>query len=412
MRSWLGRRTFSTSAAVVTGLLALASVTPASAQQPKPAPTAKPAAAPAKPADKPAAGATGGDKAAGGDAKAAAPAAGDKAGAKPADKTAAKPADKPAKPLTEKQKKDRAPKAYKEAEAKFEKQDYAGALELYREADTLVPGARPKFKIATTLDKLGNVTEAVGAYQAFLDSKPDPEKLKDLIAEANTRMEALKKTPAKVKVVTAGPETPAAVKLTVDGVEQPAGAGNELALAPGKHKIEAKAEGFDPATQEVEVTYAETKEVSLTLNKTPPPPEPVAVTPPPPPPAATTEAPPPPPPAAPRSKVPAFVTLGFAGAGAIVGTIFGVMALGAKSDFDAKPTTENADRADRNALIADMSFAVAITFGVTGAVLLFSKDTTEEPKAAGAPPKTAPRRAFITPYVGPTGGGAAAKLTF
>jgi hypothetical protein len=408
MRSWLGRRTFSTSAAVVTGLLALASVTPASAQ-PKPAPTAKPAAAPAKPADKPAAGATGGDKAAGGDAKAAA--TGDKAGAKPADKTAAKPADKPAKPLTEAQKKARAPKAYKEAEAKFEKQDYAGALELYREADTLVPGARPKFKIAATLDKLGNVTEAVGAYQAFLDANPDAEKMKDLIAEANTRMEALRKTPAKVRVMAAGPEATAAVKITVDGVEQPAGAGNELALAPGKHKIEAKAEGYDPATQEVEVTYAETKEVSLTLNKTPPPPEPVAVTSAPPVMTTPVEAPPPPK-EAPRSKVPAYVTLGFAGAGAIVGTIFGVMALGAKSDFDAKPTTDNADRADRNALIADMSFAVAITFGVTGAVLLFSKDSTEEPKAAGAPPKMAPRRAFVTPYVGPTGGGAAAKLTF
>src|SRR5688572_455788 len=94
MRSWSGRRMIPTSVAVVSGLLALASVSPALAQQPKPAaaPTAKPAAAApaasAKPADKPAA-APG--------KPAAAPA--DKAAA---DKTAAA---KPAKPLTEKQKK-------------------------------------------------------------------------------------------------------------------------------------------------------------------------------------------------------------------------------------------------------------------------------------------------------------------
>jgi hypothetical protein len=61
-----------------------------------------------------------------------------------------------------------------------------------------------------------------------------------------------------------------------------------------------------------------------------------------------------------------------------------------------------------------MSYAVAITFGVTGAVLLFSKDTPEEPKAASVTtkPSTAPRKAFVTPYAGPNGGGAAALITF
>lgn len=241
--------------------------------------------------------------------------------------------------------------------------------------------------------------------------KPDAEKQKDLIADANARITELKKTPGKVKL-TISPAAPAGMKVLVDGAEQPMAAGNELSLAPGKHTVTVQAEGFETATQEVDVTFAETKEVPLTLTKKaepPPPPPPVAVAPPPPPPPE--EAPPPPPP--PRSKVPAYVTLGLAGAGAIVGTIFGVQALGAKSDFEATPTTELADRADRNALIADMSYAVAITFGVTGAVLLFSKDTPEEPKAASTQTtKTAPRRAFVTPYVWPTGGGAAAHFTF
>jgi hypothetical protein len=179
------------------------------------------------------------------------------------------------------------------------------------------------------------------------------------------------------------------------------------------------ADGFDPASQEVDVSFGETKDVKLTLNATPPPP--MAAAPPPatgapaPPPAAPLAAPPPP---APRSPVPAFVTLGLAGAGAIVGTIFGISALSAKSKFNDSPTTENADKTDRNALISDMSFAVALTFGVTGAVLLLTNDAPPpEAKAAhrSLPQKTAAKsgpRGFVAPFVAPTGGGAAAFLRF
>ena len=89
--------------------------------------------------------------------------------------------------------------------------------------------------------------------------------------------------------------------------------------------------------------------------------------------------------------MPAYVTLGIAGAGAVVGTIFGLKALSAKSDFDDTPTRELADDTERNALIADMAFGVAITLGVTGIVLL----TTDEEAAAGSPLQVgaAPREA-------------------
>ncbi|HVK69482.1 MAG TPA: PEGA domain-containing protein, partial [Polyangium sp.] len=115
------------------------------------------------------------------------------------------------------------------------------------------------------------------------------------------------------------------------------------------------------------------------------------------------------PPPAPKSYVPAYVTLGLAGVGAVVGTIFGVSALGAKSDFEANPTVDNADKTDRNALIADMSFAVALTFGVTGAVLLFGGD--DKP----AQQQTATTKLYkpvIAPFVGPTGGGGVAMFRF
>ena len=107
--------------------------------------------------------------------------------------------------------------------------------------------------------------------------------------------------------------------------------------------------------------------------------------------------------------VPAYVTLGIAGAGAIVGTVFGVKALGAKEDFNKTPTTELADDAERFALICDMAFGVAITLGVTGVVLLTSDD---EPAAAQKQTPAKAARLEVAPYVGKKSGGASAKLSF
>lgn len=392
-------------AAVLSGLLALASASPAQAQG-KAAPTK--AAAPAK-------------------AAAAAPA-----------KAAAAAPEKAAKPLNDKQKKDQARKLYKDAEDKFKAGAYAEALDMYKQAEDLVPVAATKYKIAVSLDKLNRPIDAVVAYQLFLDSKPDPDKMKDAVAEATARVDALKKTPGKVRLTTE-PSNPPNLKVVIDGAPaqggSPASSGGQDAAAPpalvprnsldfsvppGHHKIDATADGFDPSSQEVDVGFAETKEVKLTLNATPPPPPPpVAVVVAPPPPVA----PPTPPPPPPRSNIPAYVTLGLAGAGAIVGTIFGVSALGAKSAFNTEPksknaTIENADKADRNALISDMSFAVALTFGVTGAVLLLTNDPAPEPPKAAlhvTPQKKTAKsmpRGFVAPFVTPTSGGAAAFLKF
>jgi hypothetical protein len=440
----------SSTAAVLTGLLALTTALPAQAQgTPAGKAPAKPAAAPAKPAAAPA-------KPAAAPAKPAA-AAGPKVVARPTAAKAPVAAKAPAapKPLTDKQKKDLAKKNYKDGEALFKDAKYAEALEHYKVAEDAVPIGATKLKIAICLDKLGKVQESVAAYQIYLESKPDAVKAKDQIADSTTRIEALKKTPGKVRIAT-DPSSPPNLKFAIDGAAPvagvavaapvappppppaapvaptaagaapaPAGAGvaapttavappapmafnGEFAMAPGRHKITATADGYDPTAAELEVSFAETKDLKLVLNATPPPP-------PPPPPVAVEPPKPPPPP--PRSNVPAYVTLGLAGAGAIVGTIFGISALGAKSDFKTNPTTDNADKTDRNALIADMSFAVALTFGVTGAVLLLSNDTPTETKAAtnGAPRKpvkTAMPRGFVAPYAGPTGAGAAAFMTF
>ena len=419
----------STSAIVVSGLVALASIAPAHAQT---KPGAKPAAAaPAKGGAKPAAAKP--------DPKAAKPAAAkpdpkaakpDPKAAKPDAKTAAKPdkdacATEPKKNLADAKKKDEAKKAYKSGEAKFDKGEWEPALVCYRLAESYIPGANPKYKIAASLDKLGKITEAVAAYEAFLAAMANPpeDKYKEKIADAKTRVDALKATPSKVKLAV-GPEGLANVKISLDGMPQ---TGNELTVPPGKHTITVVADGYDQATQPLEIGYAEARDVSVTLNKTP---EPVATVAP----TATASAAPtavavatqtatataPVQPPEQRSNIPAYVTLGLAGAGAVVGGIFGGMALASKGDFDKTPTVAKADETDRNALIADMSFAVALTFGVTGAVLLLSDSQPASAPAktgAAAPTKPAKKsatmpRGFIAPYATPQGAGAAARFTF
>jgi hypothetical protein len=117
--------------------------------------------------------------------------------------------------------------------------------------------------------------------------------------------------------------------------------------------------------------------------------------------------------------VPAYITGALAIAAAGVGTVFGVLALNDKSSFDKTPTTQTADNGDTHSLISDMSFGVAITFGVTSAVLFLTRDEAPAPAAASKDTSTktasSKRKAVTitpTPMVGSHSGGAGFVLQF
>ena len=316
-----------------------------------------------------------------------------------------KPGDKPAapakpKPKTEKEKKEAAKKYFEEAQVKFNAGEFAAAHELYKQADELVPGAVPKFKMAESLDKANDVDGAIAGYQAFLDSKPPEDKNKERIEAAKARIAALQNAPADVKVVVT-PAEATGVVFSVDGQPQ---AGNPVKVPPGKHTISAKADGYDEAKIEVDVKRGEKKEIPLTLTKSagaavvPPPKEPAKPAPPVTPPTTESEGT--------STLIPAIVTLSLAGAGAIVGGVFGGLALKSKSEFEETPTQELFDETERNALIADMSFGVALTFGVTGLVLLLTDS------GGGDEAPVEEKKAFITPFAGPGGAGAVGTFRF
>lgn len=314
----------------------------------------------------------------------------------PAD-AAAQGKPKPA-AMSDAEKKKAAIAAFKAAQKEFAAGDYAAALPHYQEAEATIPGARPKYQIAQCFDKLGRTEEAVEAYRIFIDSNPDKKKYAEEIEEAGKRVAALEATlPAKVTVKVTPPGAQG-VAIKVDG--KPA-EGTELSLAAGQHTVEVSAEGMKPKTETITVKANEKRDLNVTLEKA----------------AAATPTPTPAPdPGAGEgeddgpSNIPAYVTLGIAGAGVVLGTVFGVQALSAQSDFDEEPTVDNADKAERNALIADMSFGVALTFGITGAVLLISNLTGGEAEEEAADEASIVPE--VIPYGGTKGGGAAAKWTF
>ncbi len=313
--------------------------------------------------------------------------------------TAAAASAKPAKKPDAKTKK-AARTAYGEGQKAFEAGDYTVAYDKFKEANDLIPAPHAEYWIALSLDRQGKLEESIQAYESFL-ANPDAAKVgEEQVASAKARVAELKaKLPGKLSIVT---EPPGAT-IMIDGapVEGMSPMVNEL--EPGMHKISISLEGYEPQEVEVEVKPGEQVEQKVELVENMP--EPVAA----PPPPAPAPPPPPPPPPPERSMVPAYVTLGIAGAGLVTGSIFGVMALNAKSDFNDNPTTASADDVERNALIADMSFGIAITLGVTGIVLLTSDEPADEASATAAADKS---RFLVAPYVGRNSGGAAASYTF
>lgn len=321
--------------------------------------------------------------------------------AKPA---AEKPADaKPGAP--DKKTRDAARKAYADGEKAYAAGDFTGAYTNFSKASELIPTPAASYWAAKSLDQQGKTDDAIKAYEALL-ADPNLSRLGDeKTSDAQTRVATLKAS--QVGEVTVSSAALGA-QLTVDGVLQNGQLPITLKLAPGPHKLSLTAPGFDAKDVDLQVQAGTKTEQKLDLAQhVAPPPEP------PPTPEVAPAPPPPPPPAAEKhSKVPAYVTLGIATGGAIVGTIFGVQALQSKSDFDSNPTTKHADDTERNALIADMAFGVAVTLGVTGIVLLTSSDDTSTP-AKSAKLHTPPKGTFhVTPYIGRESGGAAARLTF
>ena len=298
---------------------------------------------------------------------------------------------------------------YAEGERKLHADKYEEALAEFKAANDIKTTPQAEKNIGVCEDKLGHYVEAVEWYEKFLAHVP--AKLAATGDEIQKRTDEIKAISGKVHFET----DPNGATVTVDDKPEPGVTPIDVDLAPGHHDVKFTEEGRLPGERSVDVTFASTQTVTQQLSPEPPPPPPppIAAAPPPPPPPLPVS----PPPAEPRSLVPAHVTGGLAIAAAGVGTVFGVLALNDKAEFDRNPTTSTADNGDTHSLISDMAFGIAVTFGVTSAVLYFTKD---EPAATSTskgnhPVRVAKRDALTVtpvPLVGPHLGGGGFALRF
>ena len=305
-----------------------------------------------------------------------------------------------------------AKKHYGEGDKKYKAGDFAGALVEFKAANDIKSTPHAERYIGMTEDNLGHYAAAAEWYDKFLTHVPD--KLASEGDEIKKRDAEIKALPGKIHVES----TPPGANVTVDDKPQASPAPLDIDLPPGPHSIKLSAQGRLPAQKQIDVGYASAQTVTVTLESAPPPP----VAPPAPPLPVAIAAPPPapaPPPSEPRSQVPAYITGALAIAAAGVGTVFGVLALNDKSSFNKTPTTQTADNGDTHSLISDMSFGVAITFGVTSAVLFLTRDEAPAPAAASKDTSTktasSKRKAVTitpTPMVGSHSGGAGFVLQF
>jgi hypothetical protein len=284
--------------------------------------------------------------------------------------------------------------AYGAGEAAYQSGDFATAHEKFSEANSLIPNIHAQYWVAMSLAGMGKTAEAYEALSTALDDPGASRLGAEKITAGQDKLAELEKVPAAVAVTS---EPPGAT-IELDGNASGTTPGS-VEMPRGKHTLKLSMEGYDPITVDLDVKPGEQSSQELTLQQAAPPPEPE-----PEPEAAPAPAAPP----EPRSKLPAYITLGVAGASAIVGTIFGLKALSSASDFKDNPTTATADDAERSALISDMAFGVTLTLGITGIVLLTADDESEL-SSKHSEPKT---RLQVAPYAGPKGGGASARLTF
>lgn len=293
--------------------------------------------------------------------------------------------------------------AYAQGQSLFQEGKYEEARAVFQGTYDLVPNPIVLLSMAECDVRLGHIEEAVNALERYLAERPDAADRPDV----EKKIADLKAMPTTLVVKS----TPAGAAILLDGKDTGQVTPAELMVERGEHTVEASLKGHDVASSTLTAKLGSHQEVELVLPALPPPPPPKPVEPPPPP-------PPPPKPVEEPPTTALWVCGIVGGVGLVSGTVLGILALGERSDFDAHPTASGADRGERLALFADVSFGVATMAVVTGAVMLLTSDSEDDADAdkpaadkSGARAPTHP--AFsVAPVVGRERAGVVARVAF
>lgn len=304
----------------------------------------------------------------------------------------------------------RARELYTRGRQEFDAGRFEQAQQAFQGAYDAVPNPVVLLGVASAQERRGLRTDAARTLRRYLRERadaPDRAQIEQRITEldpSGVTAEPVSAAPGSIRVAGA----PEGAAIALDGQATGRIVPAELAAPAGEHVITVSAEGYLPGEFTVTVTSGAASEVAVELATVAS--EDVAVgedVPP-----EGEEAPPDVPMEAPPS-VGTWVTTGLAAAGLVTGTVFGFLALSAQSDFDSTPTESIADNGETYALVADISFGVALAMGVT-AIVLFATDRPSAPADAPAASRDqddGPRVTFA-PIASPTAGGAALRVEF
>ncbi len=273
---------------------------------------------------------------------------------------------------------------------------YSTAEDRLRRADQLVHAPTIVVDHARSLTGLGRLLEARERYRLVIRegvAASAPASWKQAFVDAQKELADLEPRLSWLVIRVDGPSDPS---VTIDGVPIPlTELGRRHAVDPGLRAVRVTASGFVSSDQSVTLREGEERELSLTLERPPsidlsePSNEPRPV-------GHERE----------HSTLPMWAAFGAGGAGLVVGTVTGAMALGAHADLakqcpgpDGK--CPSASEEEQRRLSGDLSryhtlgtisgigFVVGLA-GVATGVVLFVKDRSAEANQAS-----------ITPLIGP-----------
>ena len=280
--------------------------------------------------------------------------------------------------------------------------DLKEALKRFKAADDIMHVPTTALRVAKAQAALGLLVEArdtLAAIQRTPPTRNEPQPFNDARREGDRLDAALAPRIPSLTITVSGAAAGEEPHLTLDGVDLPAAVlGLPRVVDPGHHVIVADTP-TGAGTLEVDVKEAEQKraELALVTKLTA-----TATA------TATVDEPPENAPPAKRSHAPTLVTwtgVGVAGAGVIVGTITGVMAISKKSTLqkecpnDVCGTGSDLGSATTLATVSDIAFATAGVGAVVAIVTLALGH-----KESARPPEPATGRR-VTPWLAFDRGG-------
>ncbi|MBK6534632.1 MAG: PEGA domain-containing protein [Deltaproteobacteria bacterium] len=230
----------------------------------------------------------------------------------------------------------------------FERGSYDGALAEFERLYELLRGspqqARVLFNIAQCQEQLGRYDEALANYRRYLQEMGDRATNRD---EVQGMLRALENFLGVLRV---GSNVRGA-EVWVDN-RRVGTAPGDVRVPGGRHTVQLRASGYLPAQQEVQLTGRATRALTFALERIP----------------EVHGLPP----------VYFWTAVGATGAALVVGAVFGVSALVADSDAEARlndpaqrytVTEETRSDVRSTALVADVLYGTAAAFGVAAGVI-------------------------------------------